>query len=411
MPRGRDALDRRAADVDQFDVRPVVGLVVADVDAGALHADEVPRAEQLGGGRVVHDLADLPARELLRRRVRLGVGEDVREPPGERADAAVGPAGLERAVALFGVDLERPARRRHHRDAGIGLLGLAPALRIGRDHRLELRRIERPVLRRHRVVGGALEDVEVRRLARDLRDRLDRGRARADHPDPQAAEVDALVRPLGGVVPAAAERLKPGDVGPLHRRQVPDGEHAGASRHPLAAPGGQRPGAGVVVEHGAGDGRAERDIAAQVEAVGDVLEVAQDLGLRGVALRPPPLGQQLRREGVGVVDALDVAARARVPVPVPGAADVVAPLEGAGAQPEGAQAMEQVEAREAGADDRDIELGCFGLPCRCHWSSDGTKAGAAGGGAPGRTGAPPLRRVRRSPPPGRAGRSRCLPRR
>ena len=78
----------------------------------------------------------------------------------------------------------------------------------------------------------------------------------------------------------------------------------------------------------------ELDVAAQVEAVGDVVDVAQDLRLGGVALGPVPLLLELVGERVRVVQALDVAARARVAVPVPGAADAVAGLVDARREPE-----------------------------------------------------------------------------
>jgi hypothetical protein len=65
----------------------------------------------------------------------------------------------------------------------------------------------------------------------------------------------------------------------------------------------------------------ELDVAPQVVAVGDVVGVFQDLGLGGVALGPLPFLLELGRELVGILHALDVAARAGIAVPVPGAAD------------------------------------------------------------------------------------------
>ena len=53
--RARDRLDRRPADVDQRDVRPVEGLVVAGVDAQPLAADHRERGASFGDRRVVHD--------------------------------------------------------------------------------------------------------------------------------------------------------------------------------------------------------------------------------------------------------------------------------------------------------------------------------------------------------------------
>ena len=107
---------------------------------------------------------------------------------------------------------------------------------------------------------------------------------------------------------------------------------------------------------GLGDPGLELDVAAQVEAVGDVIGVAQDLGLGGVALGPLPFLLQLGRELVGILDALDVAARAGIAVPVPGAADALAGLEHPDPEALQAQPVQHVQAAEAGADDHCIEI-------------------------------------------------------
>ena len=60
---------------------------------------------------------------------------------------------------------------------------------------------------------------------------------------------------------------------------------------------------------GAGDAGAELYVAAQVEAVGHVVQVALDLGLLGVLARPLPLLREVFVEGVAVVETLAVAAR------------------------------------------------------------------------------------------------------
>ena len=87
-----------------------------------------------------------------------------------------------------------------------------------------------------------------------------------------------------------------------------------------------------------------------------MIQVAQDLRLRGVALRPLPLALQVGVEAVGVVDALDVAARTWIAVPVPRAAHAVGALQHDGGEPEAAQAMQHVEPREPGAHHDDVEL-------------------------------------------------------
>ena len=83
--------------------------------------------------------------------------------------------------------------------------------------------------------------------------------------------------------------------------------------------------------------------------------VAQDLGLRRVALGPVPLLLEVGVERVRVVDALDVAAGARVAVPVPRAADTVGGLVDDGREPEPAQLVQHVQPGEPGADDHRVD--------------------------------------------------------
>jgi hypothetical protein len=66
----------------------------------------------------------------------------------------------------------------------------------------------------------------------------------------------------------------------------------------------------------------EADVTPEIVAVGDEAEIAQDLGLGRVFLRPGPCGLEVGIEGVAVINGLDVAARPGLSVPVPGAADV-----------------------------------------------------------------------------------------
>jgi hypothetical protein len=69
-----------------------------------------------------------------------------------------------------------------------------------------------------------------------------------------------------------------------------------------------------------------------------------------------PFLLQVVGEGIRIFEALDVAAAARIAVPIPGAADIAAGLEGAHRETEPAQAMDRVEAADPGADDDRIEF-------------------------------------------------------
>src|SRR5262249_40975224 len=128
---------------------------------------------------------------------------------------------------------------------------------------------------------------------------------------------------------------------------------------------------GDLVERRLGDARLELDVAAQVEAVGDMVGVFQDLGLRRIALGPFPILLELARELVGVLHALDVAARTRIAVPVPGAADALAGFDNARGEARLAQPVEHVHASEARAHNHRIEVHRI-LPLETrsstHWS-------------------------------------------
>jgi hypothetical protein len=126
---------------------------------------------------------------------------------------------------------------------------LARRLTVSGVSRLDLRerlRLEGLVPVRHAEVGGALEDVEMRRERCQLGDDLDSGRAGADHADALANDVDAFALPLGSVMPLPLERLEPSERRDLPRGQAPRRENEESSRPLLARFGRHRPGAGVV---------------------------------------------------------------------------------------------------------------------------------------------------------------------
>ena len=157
---------------------------------------------------------------------------------------------------------------------------------------------------------------------------------------------------------------------PLDRRHV--GGRQGADRGDdearpdgVAFVGAHRPQLGVVVEDDFDDALAELDVGLEVEALGAVLEVAQDLVLLRIALGPFPFLQQVLVERVTVDVAVGVAACAGIAIPVPGAADAVAGLEHGDVQVElVAKRMQHVHAGEAGADDDGIEVGFRASPLR-----------------------------------------------
>ena len=120
-----------------------------------------------------------------------------------------------------------------------------------------------------------------------------------------------------------------------------------------------------------GNPAAKLDVAAQVELVGDVVEIAQRFRLAREMLRPVPFLQKLLRKRVAVGIALGIESRAGIAVPVPGAADIGPGLEHPDAQSLLAQSVELVQARHARADDDGVEIrnGRFSRYCGLYKTS------------------------------------------
>ena len=116
------------------------------------------------------------------------------------------------------------------------------------------------------------------------------------------------------------------------------------------------PAARILPVVGGGDAAVALDVAAQVELVGDIVQIALGLGLRREALGPVPFLQQLLGKGVAVGIALRVEAGAGIAVPVSGAADTGPGFEHPYPEAELAQPIELVEAGNAGADDDRVEI-------------------------------------------------------
>jgi hypothetical protein len=190
------------------------------------------------------------------------------------------------------------------------------------------------------------------------------------------------------------ERLAPKTVAALDPRQCR--RRKGSDR------GDQKPGveAAAVLESDAPAPRAlivsrgrhpaaKLDIAAQVELVSDMIEIAQRLRLASKVLRPFPFLQQLLRKRVTVGIALGIEARAGIAIPVPGAADVGPSLEHPHAKTLFAQPVELVQPRHARADDDGVVVrnrrrsrvcGLMqGYPVSCRWTNPAWTRGRVAG--------------------------------
>ena len=349
-----DGDERVSAQVDQFDAVEVERLVVVRIEAHALREDRVGRrTERLGHLGVVDDRTDLVAHELTRPLVGDRVHDQVGD-AGAEPEQAFGIRGLERRVALV-VTQHRPGLGGlGQRNTGAGPTGLFSVGLVAAHHLVDPLGGERTVAGRQREVRRPLVHRHRRGLLRDQRDRLDARRAGTDHGDPLAGEVDALVGPASGHVGVTAEPFDAGDVDFLGHREATGRHDVPLGVVDVTVLGRDRPPARSVVPRRAGHPGLEADVAAQVVAIGDVLQVTQDLALGRVALAPLPLLLELGVEAVAVVETLDVAACPRVPVPVPRAADVVGRLEGDCVDAELSAAVDQVQAGHAGSDDHGI---------------------------------------------------------
>ena len=336
MPVGVISSIGVVAEVDERDVVAVERLEVVGVDAEALGAERVvARAQRLGDRRVARRSRG-SWRGRTRRRCRWRRWSTSRSVNGrEEPEAAPLPARLVASRSRSSVG--RPssadcvARRRAAR----------PTQRLARP----ARRSRVVGLRRCRSSSGSSGALRAGTLKFGVRwktvrcaacsaidrDRLDARRAGADDADALAGEVDALVRPArrcGTTSPCEARR-GPGSSGILRRRQAAGRHDAGT------APSTRSPPSVSTVQRPAASSKRRRGRRACRTGCRGAGRSGRRRG-RGSAGSPAAPGSarvhshsccELVGERVGVVEALDVAARARVAVPVPGAADAVARLE------------------------------------------------------------------------------------
>ena len=156
--------------------------------------------------------------------------------------------------------------------------------------------------------------------------------------------------------PFALEPLDAFEIWYARGGQIAGGHDAERCGDDIAFVGAYRPDIADGVEVGRSHARVELDVLAQIEPVGDVVDILKDFRLVAVALRPMPFLLQVVVEGVGVFQAFHVAARAGVAVPEPGATYTAAGFEGFRLEAEAAEAMEGVQAAEAAADHDGVEF-------------------------------------------------------
>jgi len=209
-----------------------------------------------------------------------------------------------------------------------------------------------------------LEDREPRRDARDGRDDLHGAGAGADDAVPLALEVDAVV-PAGGVEHRSGEAFEAGQRrvgGPVELADGAD-EHVGDDLLDGGVGVGGRahpdpPDALVVVPAGGDELGAEPDVREHAVGAGDVLEVAEDLGLLREVARPVGF----LRPGEGVERAGGVDAGAGIAVLQPDAADGVVAFDDGVVQAELAELDRGADTALPRADDDDAQVVGLGEP-------------------------------------------------
>ena len=205
--------------------------------------------------------------------------------------------------------------------------------------------------------GRALEHHELIDLRGDLGHDLNSRRAEPDQTDALAGQVHAVPRPIRGVVLLAGEGVDAGDVRVDGLRQRPHATDQVLGHQGCAALGLNRPGVGVlVVARGLHPG-VQPDVTAQIEPVGDEVEVGKHFWSCRIPLGPRPLLTHLLGEREGVVAVFAVGPHTRIAVGQPRASDAVLGVEDEGVQADLTKVVQDREAGEAGPDHDGVDVG------------------------------------------------------
>ena len=213
-------------------------------------------------------------------------------------------------------------------------------------------RTEGEVELRHDPDRGALVDGQLGDVLGELGDQLDPGGPGADDRRLRAAQRVVIV-PLLGMQNRAGEILDTRDVGLLRLAQVAGGQDQELSPQRLATLQRHLPGLRLLVPACTVHRGVEAHVAPQVVLVGHVIGVGLELGARGVEPRPV----RVRFEPVRVRGGGDVDRQARIPVDMPGTAEIVLPVEEDDpAVPKPVELDRGAHSAESRADDDSVEL-------------------------------------------------------
>ena len=168
------------------------------------------------------------------------------------------------------------------------------------------------------------------------------------------------MRPFAGVVDRPGEIGQPRKVRLVRRRQAAHGHNAKLCRYLVALISFNRPALCALVIGGIRYPRVEADVPAQVKTVSHMIGVGQNFRLRRVFFRPFPFLLQVVGKRIRILQAFDIAARAGITVPVPGAANPATAFIHPCRKAEFAQRVQHIHARESRADNDGVKRGGFG---------------------------------------------------
>ena len=226
-------------------------------------------------------------------------------------------------------------------------------------------RLEQPALRgrhlavkfrvRRRPLRRALNDSEGSDLVRNGRDDLHCAHAVTDHDDALVFQVDAAFRPACRMRALAAETVDPGNVRILRFVEGADraDQSVCAQGFALAVRQSQvgYPARRVFIEAGLEHFSAKKNVAPDVERIGNMVQVRVDL----VPAREV-LGPLVRCERKRVEMTRDVARRARIVILQPDTADGIVAFDDRIGNAGARQLVRAAEARDARANNENVEV-------------------------------------------------------
>jgi len=113
-------------------------------------------------------------------------------------------------------------------------------------------------------------------------------RSSPDEHDALAREVNAVMGPCAGVNPLTLEAIESFEFWDIRGRKTADSANEELRRDPLAAVGRDLPAVAGLAEESFSDAGTELDIAPEIEAIRNVLDVTQNLRLHRVLDGPLP---------------------------------------------------------------------------------------------------------------------------